>query len=470
MKLFNTLTGAVVTLPKRPHGRFSLYFCGPTVYNHAHIGNFRTYLLQDVLVRTLEVEGYDPCVVRNITDVDDKTIRDSIKSGMALKDFTEKWTGIFHEDCRALNIRPPEFEPRATEHIAEQIAMVEALLAGGFAYVSADGSVYFRVSAFANYGKLSRLDSRELRTQAVDSGGGRNLADEYDREHAADFVLWKAAKPTDGNCHWPSPWGDGRPGWHIECSAMAKKYLGDTIDLHSGGIDLVFPHHENEIAQSECANGKVFCNHWMHIAHLLVDGTKMSKSLGNLYTLADVRARGFSAQCLRLALIAAHYRQPLNFTMNNLVAAKNALGQLRNFAKKIESPPPEKTNNQAAEINNRWQFFGDAAAALADDLNTPACLGNVFKAIHGIRPERLSGPRREALATEFATTMYCLGLRVDDGVEKSEIPEDVAQLAAARWSARLGKDFAEADRLRERLLALGWSMGDGKDTYTLEKT
>ncbi|MDR1595965.1 MAG: cysteine--tRNA ligase [Puniceicoccales bacterium] len=464
MKLFNTLSEKKEELQRNSGGRFTMYFCGPTVYNYAHIGNFRTYLLQDVLTRILEVDGYNPCVVRNITDVDDKTIRDSMKNNVSLKTFTEKWATIFHEDCSALNVKLPTFEPKAAEHVDEQIAMIEVLVDGGFAYATADGSVYFKISAFPAYGALSNLAHRELQTQEVDSSGKKNLADEYDRESVSDFALWKATKPEDGENFWPSPWGNGRPGWHIECSAMAKKYLGDTIDLHSGGVDLKFPHHENEIAQSECANGKKFSKYWVHMNHLLVDGAKMSKSLGNLYTLADITAMGYSPQCLRYALIAGRYNQQLNFTINNLVAAKNAVEKLQNFFEKIS----DGSGVQKFEISD-WKFFGEAFEALIDDMNTPACLGGIFRLINDIPIEELNGQQRLELHREFSTLMYCLGLPLNDKNENVEIPENIKRLAAERWVAKQSKNFAEADRIRLELLDHGWNVNDSKDTYTVER-
>ncbi|MDR1413969.1 MAG: cysteine--tRNA ligase [Puniceicoccales bacterium] len=464
MKLFNTLSGEKENLQRNADGKFKMYFCGPTVYNYAHIGNFRTYLLQDVLVRTLEVDGYNPCVARNITDVDDKTIRDSMRHNVSLRNFTEKWTEIFHGDCRALNIKTPDFEPKATEHIGEQIAMIETLMGKGFAYAAPDGSIYFKISAFGGYGTLSNIDKRELQTQGIDSGGKKNLADEYNRESISDFALWKAAKPEDGENFWQSPWGSGRPGWHIECSAMAKKYLGETIDLHSGGIDLKFPHHENEIAQSECASGKKFSRYWMHINHLLVDGAKMSKSLGNLYTLDDIRQQGYSAQCLRYSLIAAHYNQQLNFTFNNLVAAKNALEKLQKFFAKISN----KNAIQKFEIDT-WEFFGDAFEALLDDMNTPECLGNIFKKINEIDLDILGGRGRLNLSEEFSTLMYCLGLALDEIKTDVEIPENIKILASSRWKAKIDKNFTEADRLRQELLRLGWNINDSRENYAIEK-
>ena len=465
MRLFNTLSGEKEELQKSAGEKFTMYFCGPTVYNYAHIGNFRTYLLQDVLVRTLNACGYNTCFARNITDVDDKTIRDSIKEGVSLKLFTGKWTKIFHEDCDKLNMLHPTFEPKATENIKEQIDIINDLVNKGFAYISKDGSVYFNVRKFDRYGELSRLNKRQISTQEFDSAGKKNLADEYDREQVADFALWKASKPEDGENFWESPWGNGRPGWHIECSAMANKYLGPTIDLHSGGVDLKFPHHENEIAQSECFSGKKFSKHWMHISHLLVDGVKMSKSLKNLYTLNDIVSRGFSPESLRYALISAHYKQPLNFTFDSLVASQNALMKLYTFSEKIgatdQTPhtPPVATD---------WKFFGSAFDELTDDLNTPGCIGNIFKTINETDLTSLSEDDKEKMRKEFEILMYCLGLRLGTGKIKKEIPDEIKELAHTRWQLKLEKKFDEADKIRKKISELGWNIKDSKDGYSIE--
>jgi cysteinyl-tRNA synthetase len=286
LSLFDTMTRVPVELVPMDGREFRFYCCGPTVYGPAHIGNFRTFVLQDVFRRVLELGGLKVKHVRNLTDVDDKTIRVSQEVGKSLTEFTAGWTEKFHADCRALHCLEPHVEPGAVDHIPQQIAMIATLERDGHAYKAADGSVYFRVASFPEYGRLSRLKERELRM-------GTSVADdEYERDTLADFALWKARKAEDGVNFWESPWGEGRPGWHLECSAMIREYLGDTIDLHSGGVDLVFPHHENEIAQSECCTGHEFCRHWFHVTHLLVDGAKMSKSLGNLYTLDELWRRG----------------------------------------------------------------------------------------------------------------------------------------------------------------------------------
>jgi cysteinyl-tRNA synthetase len=301
------------------------YCCGPTVYGPAHIGNFRTFIAQDVFRRVVELSGTPTLHVRNLTDVDDKTIRDSQKAGQTLIDFTESWTRKFHADCTALNALPPHIEPSAIGHIPHQVRMIETLIERGHAYTSADGSVYFRVASYADYGRLSHLEDRELR---VGSATTANDSDEYTKDSLADFALWKARKPEDGANFWPSPWGEGRPGWHLECSAMILEYLGEDFDLHSGGVDLIFPHHENEIAQSCCATHGHFAHHWMHVAHLMVDGGKMSKSVGNLYTLADLETRGYTAGEVRYVLISGYYSAPLNFTFHSLDAARQALARL----------------------------------------------------------------------------------------------------------------------------------------------
>ena len=460
MKLFNTLSNHIEELQPSSTDHFTVYCCGPTVYNYAHIGNFRTYALQDVLIRTLETDGYNPYLVRNITDVDDKTIKNSIHEGVSLKSFTNKWTEIFHADCEKLNIKQPNVEPRATDHISEQISLIQSLLDGGFAYVSPDNCVYFRISQFKSYGALSNVNNRQLVTQSTNSSGEHNIADEYDRENVADFALWKARKKEDGENFWPSPWGEGRPGWHIECSAMAKKYLGDTVDLHSGGVDLKFPHHENEIAQSECANHHQFVRYWMHIAHLLVDGSKMSKSLGNLFTVNDILNKNYSAEDLRYSLIAAHYSQQLNFTINNLDAAKNALTKLQNFYKNFPDFPI-----QPYKIPN-WKYLGNAWDALMYDLNTPACLGNLFKFIGTYKNELAQ--QNGKMAQEFCTIMYCLGLQLNTPSEAA-VPADIEELAKKRWAAKIDKNFLEADHIREILRNQGWGVKDSPNGYSMVK-
>lgn len=464
MRLFDTLTRTERELRPLDGSTYRFYCCGPTVYGPAHIGNFRTFVLQDVLRRTLETGGTRTLHVRNITDVDDKTIRDSIKSGQSLKDFTAGWTKKFHADCDKLGLLPPHIEPSAVEHIPQQIAMIEELVAKGHAYASDDGSVYFKISSFPGYGRLSRLDERELDMGKTQNA--RSSSDEYEKDSLADFVLWKGRKPEDGDNFWPSPWGEGRPGWHLECSAMIREYLGDSFDLHSGGVDLVFPHHDNEIAQSQCACGGHFAAHWFHIAHLLVDGGKMSKSLGNLYTLEDLAARGHTAMEVRYVLIGAHYRKPLNFTLDSLAGAREALAKLAKGARQLAAKIGTDTRLASADFGP----FQAAWDSLNDDLNTPGALGGMFT---GLRESaNLTGDEAAAALAGFNRLLRALGLTLPAEVvqDSAQIPEAVKALAEARWQARLAKNWAESDVLRGQLAEQGWTVKDGKDGYVLERT
>jgi cysteinyl-tRNA synthetase len=462
MRLFDTLTRTERDLRPIDGSTFRFYCCGPTVYGPAHIGNFRTFVLQDVLRRTLETGGMRTLHVRNITDVDDKTIRDSQKAGQSLKAFTTGWTDRFHVDCEKLGLLPPHIEPGAVDHIPQQIAMIGTLVEKGHAYPSDDGSVYFKISSFPGYGRLSHLDERELDLGKTQNA--RSSSDEYEKDSLSDFVLWKGRKPEDGDNFWPSPWGEGRPGWHLECSAMIQEYLGDSFDLHSGGVDLVFPHHENEIAQSECACGGHFAAHWFHIAHLLVDGGKMSKSLGNLYTLEDLAARGHTAMEVRYVLIGALYRKPLNFTLDSLAAAREALAKLAKGARQLATKIEPGTRLASADFGP----FQAAWESLNDDLNTPGALGGLFTGLK--EAARLSGAEAAAALAGFNRILRALGLTLPEEIvqDSREIPDSVKALAEARWAARLAKNWAESDTLRAQLADQGWTVKDGKDGYTLE--
>lgn len=470
MRLFDTRSRELRPLQPIDGQRYRFYCCGPTVYGPAHIGNFRTFVLQDVLRRVLELSGQPTLHVRNITDVDDKTIRDSIKAGQSLAEFTAGWTARFHADCAALGCLAPHIEPSAAAHIPHQIAMIQSLIDNGHAYAATDGSVYFRIASFPEYGSLSRLDQREL-----DLGKTQNTranADEYEKDSIADFALWKARKPEDGENYWPSPWGEGRPGWHLECSAMIREYLGTDFDLHSGGVDLVFPHHENEIAQSRCACGGHFAAHWFHITHLLVDGGKMSKSLGNLYTLDDLAARGHTAMETRYVLIGAHYRRPLNFTLDSLKDAKAALARLARFAQAIASAAGKAVLPSYDELTGSSEqgVFTSAWASLRDDLNTPEALGHLFSAIKSLRPSALDSESaiREWLAFHRLLAAFGLSLpQAESEAGQGAIPADISALAEERWQARLAKDWSKSDALRKELTDRGWVMKDGKDGYQL---
>jgi cysteinyl-tRNA synthetase len=460
IRLHDSLTRTALELKAaQPDGVFRFYNCGPTVYAAAHIGNFRTFVVNDLIRRLAELEfGKDKVHhVRNITDVDDKTIRRSREENRTLSEVTRQWTGKFHADCDALNCLRPHDEPRATDprYMREQVGMINILLEKGNAYTTPDGSVYFKVSSYPAYGALSRVKERELKPGAALAGKPEaSAADADEKEDGSDFALWKAHKPEDGPNQWPGPRSAsaGRPGWHIECSAMSKSILGPTIDLHTGGADLLFPHHENEIAQSQCCNGQTFSHHWYHSEHLMVDGRKMAKALGNLYTLDQLVAMGHTPMALRYALLSGHPRKQLNFTLDSLHAAEKALATLRAFVAAL----PQTGGDAAATA----AFF----AALHDDLNTPAALGALFTLVNrGPAGSRLDAPA-------FARAMFALGLKLDaPATPKADAPADVLALAEQRWAAKKAKDFAAADRLRAELAAKGWTMLDGKDAYKLEK-
>lgn len=459
MQLFDTNSRNVKKLQPIDGKTFRFYCCGPTVYGPAHIGNFRTFVLQDVFRRTLETNGLSTMHVRNLTDVDDKTIRESQRAEKSLKDFTNLWTVKFHQDCKKLNCLTPHVEPSAVEHIPQQVAMVEELVQKGHAYNSDDGSVYFKIASFPEYGKLSRLDERELEQGRTQSQ--RASADEYEKHSVNDFVLWKARRPEDGDNFWQSPWGEGRPGWHLECSAMIREYLGKDFDLHSGGVDLVFPHHENEIAQSRCACGGNFAATWFHIAHLMVDGGKMSKSLGNLYTLDDIEGRGWTAAEVRYVLLSGHYRKPLNFTFESLHAAREALTKISRAAERIAKNCPE--NATLSEVN--FGVFQDAWNTLNDDLNTPGALGGLFGALRNAVD--LKGDEAVAALAALNRLLKAMGLELPLCKMELTIPDDIRAIAEERWTARLAKDWSRSDELRDALASQGWLVKDSKDGYAI---
>ncbi len=463
--VYDTMTRSLKPLIPEDGTTFRFYCCGPTVYGPAHIGNFRTFVVQDVLRRVIEGAGLATRHVRNITDVDDKTIRQSLEEGKSLSEFTDHWRDRFHADCRALNLLAPHEEPGAVAHIALQIRMIEQLIAKGHAYVAEDGSVYYRVDSFPEYGRLSKLQEREITTRGT---GSTQSDDEYDRESAADFALWKAHKPDDGPNAWPSPWGEGRPGWHLECSAMSMEYLGDTFDLHGGGVDLVFPHHENEIAQSEAASGKPFARIWFHSAHLMVEGGKMSKSLGNLFTLEDVREKGYDPMALRYVMLAGHYRQPLNFTWDSLNAARSALRRLG----QVDADLAKAAGSDAAPPGTpEWGPFLPVYDAMADNLNTPDALGKLFTVVHDLeramRVGTVASDEAARLRAAFRRTMDLFGLIVERA--EDDAPEEVKELAEKRWAAKKARDFSQADALRQQIIEQGWSVQDAKDGYELTR-
>jgi len=455
--LFNTLGRKLESFQPLVPGEVRIYTCGPTVYNDIHIGNLRTFLFQDLLRRALRHLGYRVNQVMNLTDVDDKTILGAHKAGVTLPEYTEPFVQTFLRDLGVLHIERVERFPKATEHIPEMIDMISRLIEQGYAYES-DGSVFFSIAKDSDYGKLSGFDLDQARQ------GERVASDEYGKEDVRDFVLWKAVKP--GEPSWDSPWGPGRPGWHIECSAMSMKYLGETFDIHCGGVDLIFPHHENEIAQSESATGKPFVHTWLHSEHLIVDGQKMSKSLGNQYTLSDLLKRGSSARALRYLFLSVHYRQKLNFTFESLDGAAGALRRVDEMRFRLqhaeEKGEPDARLAEAAE-----RLKQDFAAGLADDLNVAVALAALFAFVKevnvAIEDGRIGEGDRQLVQDTLAgvdgvlgvldATAWATGDEEDDSAEIDRLIEE-------RKDARSRRDFAESDRIRDELTARGVVLED----------
>ncbi len=465
-QVFNTLSRRLDPFVPRDPPRVRLYTCGPTVYDVAHIGNFRAYVFEDVLRRHLRALGFQVTQVMNLTDVDDKTIRGARQAGVSLDAFTRPFKQAFFEDLRALRIEPAEHYPEATAHVPEMIALIRTLVERGFAYRSADGSVYFRIARFPAYGRLARLDLAGLKP------GARVAQDEYQKDHVGDFALWKAWQPDDGEVAWESPWGRGRPGWHIECSAMSMTYLGPSLDLHTGGIDNMFPHHEDEIAQSEAATGQPFVTYWMHCAHLVFDGRKMSKSLGNFVTLRDLLARGYSGRDIRYALLAVHYRQTLNFTLDALDAARAALARLDEFVTRLRTAAANPRPPVAPEPEPAWVAAGRAgfARALDDDLNLSLALAALFDMLHAGNRRLDAGrlPPAEADAALAVLDAMDRVLGVLRPAATAAASADVVRRAEDRLAARRRKDWAAADRLRAEIEACGWSVQDTADGFALK--
>ncbi len=461
MRLHNTLSRQREPFAPATGNQVRMYACGLTVYARGHIGNFRTFIGLDVLRRTLKyVAGFEVRQVVNFTDVDDKTIAGAVREGVPLADYTERYITAFHEDCASLGLEPSEENPRATDpaNIQAMSDMIAALEARGHTYRS-DGSIYFKISTMPNYGRLARLDHAGI------LAGARVDTDEYEKEDARDFVLWKATKP--GEPTWDAGVGPGRPGWHIECSAMALRLLGaPPIDIHCGGIDLVFPHHENEIAQSECATGHEFARVWVHFEHLLVENQKMSKSLGNVFTISDVTARGFRASTLRYLLLSAHYRTRLNFTWAGMAQAEAALSRLTDFLARLDTITGGSAHDEiAARVASARAGFD---TAMGDDLNTAAALGEMFELVRalnaaidaaGVGAADVVGIR-EAF-THFDAVIGVVSLRATEDASAGVPEAEVERLMQERQDARRRRDFAAADRLRDELLALGILVEDG---------
>jgi len=489
LKLFNTLSRSIQDFtPLDPTGKtVGMYCCGPTVYDFAHIGNWRTFVFADLVRRYLEFKGHTVTHVMNVTDVEDKIIKRIRETKTSLRDFTDKYEAAFFEDLKSLNCLEPHHKPHATEHIADIIALVEKLVARGIAYKAADGSVYFSIENYrvsgSTYGRLLKINFDELRT------GERVKSDEYAKESVADFALWKARAPEDGDIFWPSPWGEGRPGWHIECSAMSMKILGRSFDLHLGGEDLIFPHHEDEIAQSEGATGQPFVKYWLHGAFLLVEGKKMSKSLGNFFTLRDLLAKGFAGREIRCLLLQAHYRETFNFTLEGLEGARQSLARIDECLGKLREIEAGGTGNlpvsgrqlagqslsgKLPDNTGQWpvppELIDSFTTALDDDLNISAAWGAVFDWVR--ETNRLLA--ESSLVSVNATDALAAWDKIDSvlgiGVKpEAEAPTEIVALLEARQAARKAKDFKRADAIRDELKAKGWVIEDTPKGPKLKK-
>ncbi len=459
---FNTLTRRLEAFQPLEPGRVRFYSCGPTVYNYAHVGNYRAYVFEDLVHRYLEFRGLNVTQVMNLTDVDDKTIRGAIENKLALKDYTRPYIEAFFADLKALNITPADRYPAATDHIPEMITLIAQLLDKGHAYQSDDKSVYYRIESFPNYGCLACLDKSGMKA------GARVAQDEYEKDNVADFALWKAWDEKDGDVWWDSPWGRGRPGWHIECSAMSMKYLGETFDLHSGGVDNIFPHHDDEIAQSEAATGKKFVNVWLHCAHLVVDGKKMSKKLGNFFTLRDLLEKGYSGREIRYLLLSTHYRQTLNFTLEGLQGARTALLRLDEFRERLVNA----AGGEAAGEMPAWAAQAREAfvAALDQDLNISEGLAALFELLRAGN----KALDTKALAPAGAAAVLALWGELDRALgflqpAEEAVDPEAMELARQRQAARAAKDWKESDRLRDEIARRGWMVQDTPQGPKLKK-
>ncbi len=466
--LHNTLTNRLEPLSPLHPGEVRIYTCGPTVYAFAHIGNFRTFVFQDILRRFLRYRGYRVLQVMNVTDVDDRIIQNAAAAGIGIRDYTEKYIQAFLEDTDALHIELPEELVRATDHIEDMVTLIERLQKKSLTYTS-DGSIYFRISQFPAYGKLSKIDVAGMQA------GARVDVDQYEKDDARDFALWKAPKP--GEHFWDTRIGPGRPGWHIECSAMAMKYLGDTLDIHTGGVDLAFPHHENEIAQSEAATGHPFVRLWLHAEHLILEGQKMSKSLGNFYTLRDLFAKGHKPSTIRYLLLSVPYRRQLNFTEDGLTQARNSVERLRNFTARLKSAQFAEGSNP--EIQARIEKAeADFDAGLADDINTAIALAAIFDLVRDVNTAMDRGTFRQQDAPRAVAAMEkfdgILALLADDDEEKlrklgfgtSKPGLSVSQIETMieeRQAAKKRRDFKRSDEIRQQLADSGILLEDTKD-------
>jgi cysteinyl-tRNA synthetase len=468
IRLHNTLSGQTEPFVPQNPGEVRMYTCGPTVYDYAHIGNYRTFVFQDILRRFLKLRGFRLNHVMNLTDVDDRIIANAAAAGVSIRDYTQKFAQAFFDDCKTLSIESPEHWIRATDHIDAMVQLIQRLQEKTYTYTS-EGSIYYRIAKFPNYGKLSKIDVTGIQA------GARVDVDRYEKESARDFALWKAPKP--GEHFWETPIGRGRPGWHIECSAMSMKYLGETLDIHTGGVDLAFPHHENEIAQSEAATGKPFVRYWLHAEHLLVEGEKMSKSLGNFFTLRDLFAKGYKPSALRFALASVPYRRQLNFTFDGLQQANSAVERLRNFADRL-AQGKFPSGQQPGMAERVAQATADFDAGLSDDLNTAQALAAAYDLV---RDANIAIDKGEFRHEDAAAALHFLAsfdrvfavLEDNDAAKLSalgyETPAsgfsetEIEKLVADRQAARKRRDFAASDRIRQELADRGIILEDNRD-------
>ena len=452
LRLFNTLTKNLEEFKPSDSKRVTLYSCGPTVYTFAHIGNFRTFVFIDLLKRYLKFLGFEVHHIMNITDVDDKIIQKCSEESRTREDLTEEFTQAFFDDLESLKIEPASIYPKATDHIGEMQTLISKLIDQNYAYQSRDGSVFFKLSEFSDYGKLANLNPDQLKS------GDRVEDDEYGKEEGRDFALWKGFKPQDGDVNWDSPWGKGRPGWHIECSVMSTHYLSNHFDIHCGGVDNIFPHHENEIAQSCAASGEAFVNYWLHNEHLLVDGQKMSKSMGNFYTLRDLLEKGCSPEALRYTLISTHYRSKLNFTFEKVKAAQKCINKLRELKRRLKKIDNEEDEVLNSETETMLSKFSEK---LGDDLNISGALGELFIWVNYLFAE-LDNDKLDCCSAKGALSALrkidsvlgvidCANLEVDDNIHK---------LIREREKARSNKDWDKADKVRGQLDELGIILDD----------
>ncbi|MGV8119817.1 MAG: cysteine--tRNA ligase [Candidatus Xenobiia bacterium LiM19] len=460
ISLYNTLSRSVQPFVPIEEGHVRLYTCGPTVYDFAHIGNFKTYVVEDLLRRVLKFAGFRVTQVMNITDIDDKIIKAALNKGVSLQDFTAPFTDAFFQDIEKLNIEKAEFYPRATDHIPEMVTIIDDLVKKGVAYKGDDNCYYFSIGRFERYGALARINRDEMKT------GVRITMDEYEKETASDFALWKAWDEKDGVIYWDTLLGRGRPGWHIECSAMSMKYLGEELDIHMGGVDNIFPHHENEIAQSEAYTGKQFVRYWVHSEHLLVDGKKMSKKLGNFYTLRDIIDKGYSPAAIRYLYISTHYRSKMNFTFEALKAADNTVQGLKDFLSRLLQLPEKSSRAVPVEPLIEAARAG-FCEKIADDLNTPQALASLFNLITQVNImissdeiTRSGGEKIRAFLFELDSI---LGLRLSDTEGDNALSDEEQALIDERAKVRKEKNFKRSDEIRDLLKERGIEI---KDTPT----